>query len=1734
MQFSTNKGQLRLPFILALLFLVQSVCSFAQTSYTWKVAAASTDWGTAANWTPAGVPGATDNVTIVTSSNPPLLAGNTSVNNFTISSGSINLGTYTLAIAGNSSFTGTSTVSNGTVQATGTNLTFNGCTFAANCTFNSSTANVIFNSGTFNGTTNIIKNGTTDNNANGNVTFNGITQIRINAAGRIRLDSNVVFNGSTTTIINDGTDYMLFDYLKPATFNGDLIIYLSGNTAGDIRLAYSGNTVFNGDIYVNSDGTGDILFCELPTASATLASGKKILNGTIGFNNGNLRLQRFTQLGTTPQILSLTGNSSTITFGPSAVFNARVNFSAANFMLSGCDFNNDTTELTKTGTSGNTGLGGNSFAGVSIFRKASTSTSGVFRTNGGNTHNGKTHFINQAAGDILFELLTGSTFNGEVSASNEGTGSVRLAYAGTNVFNNNIVVSSTAGTGIAFGELTGATVTLASGKALTLGSAGFSAGTLNINRFTQTGSTPHSLTLTGSSTLTIANSSIFNGKVSFTVPNLYLSASTFGDSAYFQKTSATANVMAGGCTFNGVTSFLKPSGSAYIRNNGGNTFNNKLFITNQATNEFAFDYTTGSTYAGIVTVTNSTTGATRLAYTGTNTFNSDVVISNTSTGGIYFGESASTSIAFNGNIALNNTATGTLSFCAGASSSATLASGKTIAPGIAGVSGGSVLLPRFTQLGSTSQAITLSGTTTNLTIGPASTFNGKATFIAPGITLSGVTFQDTAYIEKTGTAASAGLGNNIFNSYVTLSKTSGAGSTGTWRVNGNNTFNNKVLFQNASASEIAMEYVSGSTYNGDVSITNTSTGTTRMGYLGNTVFNGDLTIRISSAGGVLFGEGTNAAVALNGNVILNNTSTGSVSFSPAATASTRLAAGKTISIGASGFSGGGILLPRFTQSGTTAQVLALTGTANITSGPGSNWGGKVTFTAPQLTLSGSIFNDSAILQKTGATDNTGAGGNNFKGFASITNSGAAGLFTGNANADTFAGKLIVNNSGAGYISLVHAHTARTSYFADSVIVNISSASGTNAGVRFGEFNSGSAIFDGVVIVNNGGTAANFVRFQNGTGTFTFNGKVYLNNAATGAASVIRMSTTGAGIYNQNIEVTCTAGSGVAFGNSAGTTTLNASRLITIGAAGFSAGTLQISKITQLGRNLHAYLLVGTSAMLNVSNSSFQAPVTLRAPQLIINGNTFSHHTIIEKTGATDNISNGGNIFNDTTEIINSSANALRLANTVADDYNSQVTFTRTGAGVLDPANNTATTFSHNIIFAGNGIITAGSGGSSGIMVMDGDTVQTISGNSSYTPVITKLKMNSAPGGALVLNVPVNIPASGTLTLTNGIITTTATNLLTLGNAATTTIGSSSSFVNGPLNYQMAASATRTLNFPIGKNGNYRPFELTVAHNATTAYTYASEMIHESAKALAKTLPATIAVVSDINYWRINRLLTSTMVASSANLSGNQTIKFYYFEGDAVSDADDLRIVKNTTATPNSWIDIGGVGTTSETGTITSTSNPSAFNSFSDFALANHIGGGNALPVKLVSMDANPAKEAINVDWVTATEIDNKGFEVERSTDGEIFETIGWVDGNGSTNKKIVYKFQDTDVKPNVTYYYRLNQVDFDGKNERSHIASAIIKDEEAGKAAEGGISWSRFIPNPASSTAHLVINSTLEGAADVSIFDMNGTQVHSSKSNIFHGVNNLSMDLNQLSSGNYMAVVRFAGQVVNVKLMLAK
>jgi hypothetical protein len=99
-----------------------------------------------------------------------------------------------------------------------------------------------------------------------------------------------------------------------------------------------------------------------------------------------------------------------------------------------------------------------------------------------------------------------------------------------------------------------------------------------------------------------------------------------------------------------------------------------------------------------------------------------------------------------------------------------------------------------------------------------------------------------------------------------------------------------------------------------------------------------------------------------------------------------------------------------------------------------------------------------------------------------------------------------------------------------------------------------------------------------------------------------------------------------------------------------------------------------------------------------------------------------------------------------------------------------------------------------------------------------------------------------------------------------------------------------------------------------------------------------------------------------------------------------------------------------------------------------------LPVELISFSASAiAEEYIQLDWRTASEVNNAGFELERSTNGIHFEPISWIAGNGNSSTIQIYQYLDKNIRKYQLYYYRLKQIDFDSHFEYSDIQSVMIR-----------------------------------------------------------------------------------------------
>lgn len=93
--------------------------------------------------------------------------------------------------------------------------------------------------------------------------------------------------------------------------------------------------------------------------------------------------------------------------------------------------------------------------------------------------------------------------------------------------------------------------------------------------------------------------------------------------------------------------------------------------------------------------------------------------------------------------------------------------------------------------------------------------------------------------------------------------------------------------------------------------------------------------------------------------------------------------------------------------------------------------------------------------------------------------------------------------------------------------------------------------------------------------------------------------------------------------------------------------------------------------------------------------------------------------------------------------------------------------------------------------------------------------------------------------------------------------------------------------------------------------------------------------------------------------------------------------------------------------------------------------GQPLPVELVSFDGNVNGQEATLLWQTMTEINNSGFQIEKSSDGINFLKVGFVKGNGNSNELISYSFSDRSF--NSSFYYRLKQIDYNGVFEFSEI-----------------------------------------------------------------------------------------------------
>jgi len=265
-----------------------------------------------------------------------------------------------------------------------------------------------------------------------------------------------------------------------------------------------------------------------------------------------------------------------------------------------------------------------------------------------------------------------------------------------------------------------------------------------------------------------------------------------------------------------------------------------------------------------------------------------------------------------------------------------------------------------------------------------------------------------------------------------------------------------------------------------------------------------------------------------------------------------------------------------------------------------------------------------------------------------------------------------------------------------------------------------------------------------------------------------------------------------------------------------------------------------------------------------------------------------------------------------------------------------------------------------------------------------------------------------------------------------------------------------------------------------------------------------------DYW-----FTTTYTGNDKTGYATYTIRID-LDGLVFTDPSTLYIVKRADRT-GSWI---CQNTTMSGNTLIVT----GLTTFSDFAIA----GSEALPVELASFVSTISGRNVELNWSTASENNNSGFDIERSSVNGSWSKIGNVAGNGTTSTGNSYSYTDRNIATG-NYNYRLKQIDFNGNFEYFNLSNEVVV------GIPTKFDLSQNYPNPFNPSTKINFDLPTDGKVSLKIFDMSGkeimTLVNEVKTAGYYSVN---FNASNLSSGVYFYSLSANNFTATKKMMLLK
>jgi hypothetical protein len=499
-----------------------------------------------------------------------------------------------------------------------------------------------------------------------------------------------------------------------------------------------------------------------------------------------------------------------------------------------------------------------------------------------------------------------------------------------------------------------------------------------------------------------------------------------------------------------------------------------------------------------------------------------------------------------------------------------------------------------------------------------------------------------------------------------------------------------------------------------------------------------------------------------------------------------------------------------------------------------------------------------------------------------------------------------------------------------------------------------------------------------------------------------------------------------------------------------------------------------------------------------------------------NFTNAGSILASPTSTItfdNASANHTMSGSFVGADALGNLVITQTGGSVLlnsnvDLKGNFTTSNATSVLnlngrylrvagnftnAAGNTTVTNTAGST---VEFNGTAAQTYNQGSSVLTLNNVLMNHTGPGVTCATNMVLG--TSGVMTLTLGRLITNANEVqITNTASAACSAGNVNSFVQGNLRRYLNGGAT-AYDFPVGHATNgYQRANITFTSTTTIPQlvarfdTYGALPNGPIASECPSNTYNTLQVLNN-GYWTIS--------ASANPSSGTYTTTLYntnYTNSAGAAGWTVIKGVNTASYTLNGTCAAGTVNVVTRTG----------MNGFSVFGVGQSVA---PLPVELVSFTGMAFEDHNRLEWITASEMNNDYFDIERSDDGINFFSIGRADGHGTTSMRNDYSFNDYSPIEG-TNYYRLKQVDFNGSVTYSQIVTLEFH--------RGNMTVTNIKPNPTNGEVNFDFNSPLESSIHIVITDVTGRVVRDEFREVKAGTTLINTLIDQTGAGIYTLTV---------------